>query len=240
MNTDITVTTWNIQYGIDVTGSIETLRSHDRLASTDVLLLQEMDEGGVARIADALEAGYVYERASVHRATGRDFGNAIVSRLPFVSAGRVALPHRSMLRGEPRASVHATVSTGSTQIHVVSVHTEVATLPLRYRRRQFDALAAATPQAVPLIIGGDFNTVTRRGVRELHLALEPLEVSPVVPAGQTTYRRAGLAVPLDHLFIRSFKMMECGVVGSSASDHLPMWARLSLDQSTAYDKYLRT
>ena len=56
----LTVVTWNVRHGEQVKAVIKTLQEADVLRDADILLLQEMDEVGVKRIARALSYNYVF------------------------------------------------------------------------------------------------------------------------------------------------------------------------------------
>jgi endonuclease/exonuclease/phosphatase family metal-dependent hydrolase len=81
------------------------------LASATIVLLQEMDAKGTDALAANLQMSYVYDPATVHRKTGRDFGNAVLSRWPIIRDEKVVLPHLSMRDGSSRTGTAATVST---------------------------------------------------------------------------------------------------------------------------------
>ena len=51
-----------------------------------------MDEPGARAFADSLGFGYVYFPATLHPVTGRDFGNAVLSRFPIEDERKIVLP----------------------------------------------------------------------------------------------------------------------------------------------------
>src|SRR4051794_8926930 len=85
------VVTFNVKFSIHPELAGELLARNDSLRHADVVLLQEMDERGVAMIADSLGMGYVYYPASLHPKTHRDFGNAILSRWPLQEDRKIIL-----------------------------------------------------------------------------------------------------------------------------------------------------
>jgi endonuclease/exonuclease/phosphatase family metal-dependent hydrolase len=228
--TELLVVSWNVQFGVKAQAAADALLSSSQLQGADILLLQEMDEQGTALIAEALGLDYVYVAASVHPQTGRNFGNAVLSPWPLTDPGVVTLPHKSALQGQPRQVVHATANLGEYRLRAASVHTEVPTLSSPKRLRQFAAIGdvANAWERDALVIGGDFNTLTRRGVAAVSARLAPIGARRVTHGAGPTLRRGGREFSLDHIFARSLTPRSCGVVaGLDASDHRPLWVRLA-------------
>jgi endonuclease/exonuclease/phosphatase family metal-dependent hydrolase len=185
-----------------------------------------MDERGTAAIADALGAGYVYRCVGPHRFNDREFGNAIVSRWPMRDGVFVPLPGTATIAGQPRSATRALVSVEGADVLAYSVHTETPAMRLSRRVGQFsriaeDVVATANERVV---VGGDFNTVTPRGLAALRAAMAPAGLRPAsVAAGPTFHGSAG-SLRLDHVFVRGLEPLRAGVVsGTTASDHLPLW-----------------
>jgi endonuclease/exonuclease/phosphatase (EEP) superfamily protein YafD len=84
--------TFNIKFAREIERAIEVLES-DSLRDADVLMLQEMDDRGVDRIARALGLNYAYYPATVHPGSGKYFGPAVLSRWPIERSWKVLLPH---------------------------------------------------------------------------------------------------------------------------------------------------
>lgn len=225
------VVTWNIQFGLEAAAAAEALGSIESLRSADLILLQEMDEAGTELIAQEIGANHVFAAPGPHRQTGRSFGNAVLSKWPLSDSGVIALPHKSALQGQERLVLGAVASVGSASIAACSVHTEVPTLSPSKRRRQFEELARATSrwEHLPFVVGGDFNTLTERGVGAVDRAMEAVGASRVSAGADPTLRRGGREFALDHIYARGLAPVDCGVVrGLGASDHRPLWVRLRL------------
>ncbi len=223
------VVSWNIMHGLDVEGAIDALSTYDRLCRPDLLLLQEMDEAGTATMADALDLNYAYAAASVHPKSGRDFGNAILSPFPLIDDWIVELPHKARAGGQPRIAAVAVTRIEGHDVTVCSTHTEIPALSAAKRQEQFATLAAAASRwpTDQVVVGGDFNTVTRKGVRKLVNLFEDVDFSHVSIDAITTLRRIGQNFTLDHLFARGLWPVESGVVrGLDVSDHAPIWVTL--------------
>lgn len=223
------VVSWNIQHGVETELAISEIAASAELRDHDILLLQEMDEAGTAVIADAFGAGYAYTSASPHAQTGRDFGNSIVTRWPIRRRAEISLPHRALVRGQPRSATHAVVDVDGQDVSVYSVHTEIPALRLARRVEQFAAVALDANEAASerVVVGGDFNTVTQRGVRALTEALRVAQLIRVSSDTDSSYRRGGRDLALDHIFAKGFDASATGVlVGTAASDHDPLWVEL--------------
>lgn len=223
------VVTWNIERGERIDAALIELAQTEALQNADVLMLQEMDEAGTAAIADALGGTYAYANSSTDVRSGRDFGNAIVSRWPIAKGREVPLPHRAAMYGRERSATHAMISFEDIEVSTYSVHTEVPSLRLARRLEQFDAIASDVLKvdSSHVVIGGDFNTITNRGLTALERSLARAALLRVSQLDDPSYRRVGKTMTLDHVFASGFATKDAGVTPStSASDHLPLWVLL--------------
>ncbi|HEU5171608.1 MAG TPA: endonuclease/exonuclease/phosphatase family protein [Gemmatimonadales bacterium] len=222
---EIRVVTLNVKFGKQVDRAIELLRDSDSLRGADVIALQEVDDSGTARIAQALGLDYVYFPAVLHAVTRRFFGPAILSRWPIDSAWKIVLPHLDALRRQQRTATGALIRVGDRPIRVYSVHLEVqARISDMEREDQVDAVVRdAATAAEPVIIAGDLNSygvgayLKRRGFRWLTESF-----------GETIALWGW-----DHLFVRGFGghcVRSVGVErdGRGASDHRALWAVLAV------------
>lgn len=227
----LVVASYNIQYGQRVREAIGDLRQDPHLANADLLLLQEMDGDGCARIAEALGFDFVYYAASVHPKYDRPFGNAVLSRWPIVEHRFINLPVESPFPVTARIAVAAEVASPRGGLIVVSLHTSTVMVERETRMRQYvsvrDSLDAWTG---PVIVGGDFNTPTYDDVRLLRQRMRDRgyrHVRPAVPTAQIPAWQAtlGIQADLDHFFYRGLALRHNGVAPeTTASDHLPVWA----------------
>ncbi|MBE0566016.1 MAG: endonuclease/exonuclease/phosphatase family protein [Krumholzibacteria bacterium] len=227
----LTIVAWNIQYGEDVPGALAELRAHPRLAVADVILLQEMGRDGVAALAESLGLHWVYGLASIHPHHAKPFGNAVLARWPLTAPEPLTLPHPTPVTGHRRIAVAADVELGEgTVLRAVSVHTATMLVDQDKRIEQAAAVLDSLGGSGPVIVGGDFNTVSdwevtllrrvarRAGFRHLWL-----------PPGPTIANRylklPGQAAVLDHVLVRDLEAGARGVVRTAtASDHYPVWA----------------
>lgn len=229
----VRVVSWNIQYGIEVERAAHELSERPEARDVDVLLLQEMDETGTAAIAAALDANYAYTSPAPHAHTGRDFGNAVVTRWPIRHSAEIPLPHVAPVSGQPRSATHALVRVGDLDVSVYSVHTEIPALRLARRVEQFETVTADIRARgfERVVVGGDFNTVTARGARALATSMSTAGLIRVSAEDSLSYRRMGRDMMLDHVFAAGFEVRDAGVLAATeASDHLPIW--VALDPAT--------
>lgn len=128
---------------------------------------------------------------------------------------------------EPRGAVMAELLVGDRPIRIVGMHLDLSGL---WRRRQMRAIldaVARRPQHMPTVLMGDTNEW-----REWAGCLKELEPNfHVAPTGPSFHSRHPVA-PLDRIIVgRELRIDAAGVHMSPsarrASDHLPIWARLS-------------
>jgi endonuclease/exonuclease/phosphatase family metal-dependent hydrolase len=128
---------------------------------------------------------------------------------------------------EPRGAVMAELLIGDKPLRVVGMHLDLSGL---WRRRQMRAIIdaiASRPQNMPTVLMGDTNEW--RTVAGCLRDLEP--EFHIAPTGPSFHARHPVA-PLDRIIVhRDLGIEAAGVHMSAAarraSDHLPIWARLS-------------
>lgn len=215
------VASFNVENAQEVDSALAVLTSEPALADIDVLLLQEMDEAGTRRIADALSMGFVYYPAIVRRATGRDFGNAVLSRWPIVADEKLVLPHLSIFGATQRIATVITIRVGRTPVRVYSVHL-ATTVNMAWRDRS-DQMRAVLENAAPyphVVLGGDLNSSGLGALAaERGFAWPTREGPPTTAVGR-----------LDHILFKGLVPPDSASSGTildnrSASDHRAIWAR---------------
>jgi len=151
-------------------------------------------------------------------------GNAILVK-PHVGVLDCATVELPTL--EPRGAVIAELLIADRPIRIVGMHLDLSGL---WRRRQLRAILdaiASRPQKMPTVLMGDTN--------EWRTAAGCLrEIEPefhVAPTGPSFHARHPVA-PLDRIIVHKDLSIEAAGVHMSpaarrASDHLPIWARLS-------------
>ncbi len=229
----VKVVTYNINQGVEVDQAIEELNTFEVLRDPDILLLQEMDEAGTQRVAQALRHNYVYYPASVFHWTKRNFGNAILTKWSLSDPGKILLPYRGLFNQQLRIAVRATVTLGDVQISAYSVHTETYTLPSSHRKAQVAAIVDDIRNGTGhVVVGGDFNTVSNRSIKRMVGQFAEIDLMRATAGLGPTISVLGLQpVALDHIFTRNLTVLRGGKVDTvSASDHFPVWVELGLAQ----------
>jgi len=222
---ELRVVTFNIQYSVEIDGAIRLFKSTPELRDADFVLLQEMDEDGVRRIADALSLrNYVYYPAAISRGNGRDFGNAILSRWPLEDDRKVILPHPGFFDNMQRIAVRATARVGGQRIRLYSVHlaTMVEQLPGARADQALAVVADAEQSLDPVIVAGDTNAPGMWKVFDAH---------GFACVSRDLGGTRGM-FSIDHVFARGLHLRpgpSRGVVRNhdDVSDHSPVWTVLS-------------
>lgn len=224
MPDSIRLVTFNVRYAQRIDEAITVLTTDNDLRDADIVLLQEMDGQGTARIASALKMGYVYYPATYRLRSQKDFGNAILSRWPILADERIVLPHRSHVSFTERAATAASIRVGHRLVRVYSAHLgTLFEIGRGERRNQFERVMADAMTYPYVIIGGDMNSSGVGPLARQH--------------GYTwlTARNARTTVlgRWDHFFTRGFDVDRdppTGVSGLSriASDHRAVWTVLPM------------
>jgi endonuclease/exonuclease/phosphatase family metal-dependent hydrolase len=223
----LNIVSFNVKFGRRLDLVIPLFRSDPHLRNADVILLQEMDARGTARLAADLGYFWVYYPATRHPSTGRDFGNAVLSREPIESDRKILLPHQARFGHTQRIAVAATIRVGGQRVRIYSLHlaTFAGNGP-KARRDQLETVLADADSFPLAVVGGDFNseTVPEIGVR--HGYSWPTRQFPHTNAFWT----------FDHLLLRGLAPADSQSMGvvpevGEASDHRPIWARLVVEDS---------
>ena len=218
----IRVVSFNIRMADQIGSAIKVLEG-DSLRNADIISLQEMDESGVKRIAQALHLNYVYYPGSIHPARHRYFGPAILSRWPIEESWKIVLPHEAPIRHQRRNATAATIDVGGQCIRVYAVHLETQ-MRATQRERESQAhaiLADAAGAQCPVVVAGDFNSKAIGKYFEQNGYAWPT-------------RNVGRTISFfswDHIFVRGLVVPDsaAGKVREihGASDHRPVWASLN-------------
>lgn len=219
------VVSFNIAFAVAIDSAIALLREDTALRRADFVLLQEMDATGTARIADALRMHWVYYPAVRSRRTGRDFGNAVLSRRPIVDDARVLLPHQAWANRTQRTATRATVLVNGRPVRLYSTHLGTAVeVGSRARRDQLGAIIDDALGQARVVIGGDLN--------------DEDVGAHAVERGYAWLTREGPRTSAlarwDHILARGFVLAHPGATGTilhvrGASDHRPVWVVLIPD-----------
>ena len=183
--------TWNIQNGKGCDGATDLARIARvvrAMGEADVVCLQEIARGdalyggGADQVAElaALFPGFTPLFGATLVRGGRQYGNALLSRLPVLQVFSHLLPHPAEggLKHMQRGALEAVVQTGAGPLRVMSTHLEYYSLRHRTaqiaRLREIQAEAAAgeaapakdapspydnVPRPASLVLCGDFNSL---------------------------------------------------------------------------------
>ena len=228
------VATYNIHKGI----GLDRRRRPDRVIdvlcelNADIIALQEADRRFGSR-ASALPAHLIAEHSpyqpvplDVRPGSMGWHGNALLVRKSATILHHATLVLPAL---EPRGAVLADVRLeDGREVRVVGMHLDLSGL---WRRRQVHAILAhleAQSRRLPTIMMGDCNEWRRLGGCLHDFAQHHV----IVPTGPSFHSRQPVA-RLDRIIVSpDFGIEETGVHHSmkarTASDHLPVWAKLQL------------
>lgn len=228
----ITVVSYNIQHALRIEQSMKDIESNEKTKKADIILLQEMDPGGVEKIARNLKYNYLYYPACRKPRRQKDFGNAILSKWPMSDFRKVILPHMSPVHKEKRIAAMSTVKIGDVEILACSVHTEFIQTPgkkIDQVKYMTDSIATSQDH---VIIGGDFNTFLNYTLKSFDGNLDHAGFIRATNGIGWTAGIDPLRFPrfgIDHIYARGFNTVESGkLTTAKASDHIPVWAMLKI------------
>ncbi|MCA1634431.1 MAG: endonuclease/exonuclease/phosphatase family protein [Acidobacteria bacterium] len=232
-----------------------------RMPRADLIALQEADRntaraGGrhVAReLAEALGMSYV--RAAIRtprveqpktRQWYLDFeerigmgeegdtGVALLSRVPQSAAERIELPW-SDCPWRPRLALAATVPFGDGVLRVFNSHIDPHAGVSGQLKQHEAVLARAdeTSAGGPVLLLGDFNTLSREAREAARGLLESEGYSTPLTNGVGTWRSGPIRLQADWIFVRRARVLRCGVARRlSVSDHWPVWAEIAPEEAS--------
>ena len=214
--------TYNIRHSQGVSGTIFTSRIAAVLAAigADVVGLNEVwrfawrpDQAG--QIAKILGGAHVY--AEAHARFGIGLGNAVLTRGTLIDSTVIPLGGKQ----ETRVCLLVTAEVAGVRLRFATTH---LSLDAPTRAVQIGLLSETLPVDLPLVLSGDFNAKVRE--------LEPLRsILTVVDAPPPTFMAPFPTVALDHIaFSEHWRLEALETVRSSASDHVPLVAELTLRQ----------
>ena len=227
----IKVASYNIRKGVGT----DRIRSPDRILhvlheiDADVIALQEADRR-FGRRAAVLAPHHIEDHSpwKVVPFDGRAHsagwhGNVLLVRKHTMITDCEAI-HLPTL--EPRGAVSADLRIDGARVRIVGMHLDLSGL---MRRRQADAIIAhidASTEKLPTVMMGDLNEWTRRSG-----CLKDFAKRFTIAATGPSFHARRPVGRLDRIMASpELKITDCGVHHSpasrTASDHLPIWARI--------------
>jgi len=155
-----------------------------------------------------------------------DMGVALLNRVPLKDITRIDLPwHDCAWR--PRLAMAATIDFAEAQLRLFNVHIDPHG-PLDNQHQQTEAvLDEARKHDGPVVVMGDFNTLSKRKAVEIRRLMESHDFSTPFPTNIATWRGAGLRFHADWIFVRGVRVSRWGVARPlDVSDHWPVWAEI--------------
>jgi len=225
----LVVATWNVHGGVGRDRRYHPARIAQVVDETqaDVIALQEVGSRASAENLLAVlvrETGYHAVDGFTLKRNGYDFGNAVLSRFPIAETVRLDLTQQGC---EPRGAVDTVIAVPNGPLRVIATH-----LGLRpsERRSQVKRLLATLERQdrLPTVLTGDVNEwyLWGRPLRWLHRHFKRTPAPATFPAWRPVFA-------LDRLWTEPSRLLdELRVhdtpLARTASDHLPLVARLSL------------
>ncbi len=231
----ITVVSYNIEKGKNISEAIELISCNSTLVSADVFLLQEMDEAGTRTIADALGLNYIYFPINSNYSKTKDFGSSILTRDSIIGEQKLILPHGQSHNNRHRAITFAKIMVNCNEVLLGSAHLSTVFMPAKKRKEQVLAMAnflnESSNSHLTSIVGGDFNALRNDYRKYILNAMGNVGYHASTQGLGSTH--AGI-IPFvkpefDMIFARNLDLTDKGkVVDNIVSDHYPIWAKFEL------------
>ncbi len=212
---------------------ISTLREEPSIRDAAVLLLQEVNRGHRGSgsldldevLAERLGMHYAYAFENFHPRGGGERGLAILSRVPLREVRRVLLPVVGPDRRR-RIALGATVDLEGLRMRVYTLHLETR-ISTENRGRQIQGVLedAARYPGMPVVIMGDFNTITGSSRRKMFQLMEGAGYTCPLPGDEKTFQQKFFfRFKLDWIWVKGIEPLAAGVEGHvEVSDHRPLW-----------------
>jgi endonuclease/exonuclease/phosphatase family metal-dependent hydrolase len=234
----------------------KALRGSKRFPRADVIALQEADKGTlragghhVAReLARELQMHYAHASLNLPREEEPkakqwwlDFeehiashemgetGVAILSRPQLLEAERLELPW-SECAWRPRLALAAHVMLQNHPLHIFNLHIDPHASTDQQLEQHAAVITRADAVVGPVVILGDFNTLTRQGCERVRSFLEERGYRTPMPTRLATWRAGLIRLHPDWIFVRGLRVARWGVIKPlGVSDHWPVWAEIELE-----------
>lgn len=235
---DLKVMTYNVHHCNPPSKSavgeidIDTIAGVIKKQNPDLVALQEIDDH-TSRSGAFNEAGVIAQKLNMYYYFGKaidygggGYGVAILSKYPLSDTRTIPLPSTQGFKGETRVLALATIALpNGKSVRFSSTHLEVSSGANRdLQIKEINRIATA--EALPFIIGGDFNSAEGSTViQELDKAFTRTceQCEPTIPVHHPTKAIDFIAFSKNV----PFKVLSHRVIPEQyASDHLPVVAVL--------------
>lgn len=233
----IRVLSYNIHHGRGLDGEVNLERTAETILNSkaDLIGLQEVDLG-VQRtqgknlpkeLARMTGCEYVFGPNLDYQ--GGHYGNALLSRYPIVSSRN---KHYRMLRaGEQRGLLVSMVNLGFVTLCVANTHLDYRPDPDE-RLSNIEEMNDELRSFSEVVITGDFNAQPEsQTYRKMVETYKDAWLAEPDQSGDT-YSASKPSKRIDYVFFRGRRITSAGgqVGRSSASDHLPLWIDLQVEE----------
>ncbi len=231
--TELYLATYNVHRCIGRDGRHDVDRIARIITGTgaSIVGLQEVDLGGdldpehadARRLAEATGMTCILGR--IPSASGRRFGNALLTAWPVLAERRIDL---SVARREPRGALDVDLRVGTTRLRIVTTHFGLRPFERRIQTQQILAVTSV-PTADMTVLLGDLNEwfIWGRPLRWLHAAFGYSRAPRTFPSGTPLFA-------LDRIWVRprsALRRVSAFVSArvAEASDHLPVIGEMILE-----------
>ncbi|MFI7006201.1 endonuclease/exonuclease/phosphatase family protein [Streptomyces sp. NPDC050145] len=239
---DVTVLTFNIHHGADPADALDLARTAKVIADSgaDVIGLQEVDRHWSGRSDFADQAQWLADRLDLHVTYGanldedpaepgdprRQYGTAILSRFPILSAHNTLLPRSAT--GEQRGLLEADVMVRGTTLRFLNTHLEHTSQAERLSQvKAIDDIVKTSTR--PTVLVGDLNATP--DTPEVVALTERLKDTwPEAGQGDGfTYDALNPTERIDYVLASpGIRPRAAEVLPETASDHRPLRVELRL------------
>ncbi|MBA2341124.1 MAG: endonuclease/exonuclease/phosphatase family protein [Pyrinomonadaceae bacterium] len=232
------------------------LRSNRIMPAPDIIALQEADKGtrragehNIAReFARLLSMNYAQtmmdfprDAPVAARKWWLDFeerirpddpgsmGVALLSRTPLIEAQRIDLPYFECA-WRPRIAIRARVPFADRELHIFNSHIDTHATIANQLAQHMAVLDLADNESsdTPIIITGDFNTLTNESCTQMRCLLEARGYTTPFPNNTATWRAGFVRLHTDWIFMRNLRALRWGVARPlGVSDHWPVWVEVA-------------
>jgi endonuclease/exonuclease/phosphatase family metal-dependent hydrolase len=231
------VMTYNVHVGTGMDKKLDLARIAEVIVRErpDLVALQEVDRGveRTGRVDQIKELARLtkMEYAFAHNLNfqGGQYGVAVLSRTPILSIDHRRYQH--LREAERRGFIRVEVEVGGRRVHFVSTHLDYQHADNRlFETRQM--LAALPALGSPVIVAGDFNDEPTGSSYKLMLEnFVDAWAAGGAAGGGLTYPADKPSKRIDYIFHGAgVSVKGARVVGTLASDHLPLVAELEIER----------
>ena len=229
----VRVMSYNLHNGFNTDGRLdmEALAQVIEENDADVIGLQEVSRGWVINgsvdmlqwLSHRLDMPYIEGPSE-----GLIWGNAVLSRYPIISSETIALPPDSLLLR--RAYTAAEIDIGGETMLFIDTHLHQLEDDSQIRQEQIPSLIEAWNDAPRTVMVGDLNATPDSPEMQMLADAGLVDISAVIgPTPRYTFYSADPDQQIDYIWTSDdWKPIEFAIPQTTASDHLPLVAVLSL------------